>query len=87
MLAFTGSAAVRHPHETDRRRGCEARVEEHTAVLEALRARDPVIARAAMRTHLAAVLDSLLFATEEKAVEEARRAVAAKRARYTEATR
>jgi len=35
-----------------------------------------------MRTHLAAVLDSLLFATEEKAVEEARRNAEAKRARY-----
>jgi len=33
--------------------------------------------------HLAAVLDSLLFAAEEKAIEEARLAVAAKRARYT----
>jgi GntR family transcriptional repressor for pyruvate dehydrogenase complex len=62
-------------------------VEEHTAVLEALRARDPAAARAAMRTHLSAVLDSLLFATEEKAVEEARRAVEAKRARYKQATR
>lgn len=57
-------------------------VEEHTAVLDALRRRDPVAARAAMRTHLSAVLDSLLFATEEKAIEEARRAIAAKRARY-----
>ena len=74
-------------HEKARTANVKPVVEEHTAVLEALRARDPVIARAAMRTHLAAVLDSLLFATEEKAVEEARRAVAAKRARYTEATR
>jgi GntR family transcriptional regulator, hexuronate regulon transcriptional repressor len=59
-------------------------VEEHTAVLNALRNGDAVTARAAMRTHLAAVLDSLLFATEERAVEEARRAVAAKRARYVQ---
>jgi GntR family transcriptional regulator, hexuronate regulon transcriptional repressor len=56
-------------------------------VLEALKARDPIAARVAMRTHLSAVLDSLLFATEEKAVQEARRAVAAKRARYSQATR
>jgi GntR family transcriptional repressor for pyruvate dehydrogenase complex len=62
-------------------------VEEHTAVLEALKARDSSAARSAMRTHLSAVLDSLLFATEEKAVEEARRAAAAKRARYQQATR
>jgi len=61
-------------------------VEEHTAVLAALRNRDPIAARAAMRTHLSAVLDSLLFATEERAIEEARRAVEAKRARYRPAT-
>ena len=57
-------------------------VEEHTIVLRALEARDPNAARAAMRTHLSAVLDSLLFATEDQAVEQARQAVAAKRARY-----
>jgi GntR family transcriptional repressor for pyruvate dehydrogenase complex len=62
-------------------------VEEHRAVLEALKSRDAAAARAAMRTHLSAVLDSLLFATEERAVEEARRAVEAKRARYRQATR
>jgi GntR family transcriptional regulator, hexuronate regulon transcriptional repressor len=57
-------------------------VDEHSAVLDALRARDPNAARTAMRTHLGAVLDYLLFATEAKAVEEARKAVAAKRKRY-----
>jgi GntR family transcriptional regulator, hexuronate regulon transcriptional repressor len=57
-------------------------VDEHRAILEALRARDPKAARSAMRTHLSAVLDSLLFATEEKAIEAARRAVADKRRRY-----
>ena len=61
-------------------------VDEHTAVLDALRAHDPVAARAAMRAHLAAVLESLLFATEEKAVEEARLAAKAKRDRYVRAT-
>jgi GntR family transcriptional regulator, hexuronate regulon transcriptional repressor len=35
-----------------------------------------------MRTHLSSVLDSLLFATEEKAIEEARKAAADKRNRY-----
>jgi GntR family transcriptional repressor for pyruvate dehydrogenase complex len=42
----------------------------------------PAAARAAMRTHLASVLDSLLFATEEKAIAEARRASQARRDRY-----
>lgn len=46
--------------------------DEHSAILRALTAQDPVAARAAMRAHLAAVLESLLYATEEIAVEEAR---------------
>jgi GntR family transcriptional regulator, hexuronate regulon transcriptional repressor len=60
-------------------------VDEHSAILDALRARDPAAARAAMRTHLASVLDSLLFATEEKAISEARKVAAEKRQRYTSA--
>jgi len=56
--------------------------DEHSAIVAALRTHDPARARAAMRTHLAAVLDHLLFATEEEAVEAARRAVASKRARF-----
>lgn len=60
-------------------------VDEHSAILEALRKRDAKAARAAMRTHLSSVLDSLLFATEEKAIEEARKAAAAKRNRYSNA--
>lgn len=61
-------------------------VDEHSAVLAALRNRDPEAARAAMRTHLSAVLESLLFATEERAIAEARKAAASQRARYTRAT-
>ena len=60
-------------------------IEEHTAILDALRSRDPVAARQAMRAHLMAVLDTLLFAAEETAVDEARRAVQAKRERYKRA--
>lgn len=61
-------------------------VDEHAAVLDALRNHDPVAARTAMRVHLAAVLDSLLFATEEKAIEEVRRFARAKRERYARVT-
>jgi len=60
-------------------------VDEHTAILDALRARDPGAARAAMRTHLSAVLEGLLFATEERAVEDARRAIKAQRDRFARA--
>jgi GntR family transcriptional regulator, hexuronate regulon transcriptional repressor len=69
-------------HEKARTANIKPVVDEHQAVLAALRAHDPAAARAAMRTHLSAVLDSLLFATEEKAIDEARKAAATKRARY-----
>ncbi len=71
-------------HEKARTANIKPVVDEHTAVLEALRARDPNAARAAMRAHLAQVIDSLLFATEERAIEEARRTAQAKRARYAQ---
>ena len=56
-------------------------VAEHEAVLAALRCRDAPAARQAMRSHLAAALDGLLFAVEEQAVVEARLQVRAKRER------
>lgn len=73
-------------HEKARTANIKPVVDEHRAILDALRGRDPVAARAAMRAHLTAVLDSLLFATEERAIEEARRSVRAKRDRYLKAT-
>jgi len=73
-------------HEKARHANVKPVVEEHSAVLEALRARDPAAARAAMRAHLSAVLETLLFATEEKALAEARRATQARRDRYARAT-
>lgn len=57
-------------------------VAEHSAIVDALRTGNPEAARAAMRAHLSAVLDYLLFATEEKAIEAARREHRAKRERY-----
>ncbi|MBO9707376.1 MAG: FadR family transcriptional regulator [Caulobacter sp.] len=58
-------------------------VAEHRRIVEALRAHDPQAARTAMRAHLAAVMDHLLFTTEEMALEEARRAAAGVRARFS----
>jgi DNA-binding FadR family transcriptional regulator len=57
-------------------------VAEHTAIVRALRTRDPAQARSAMRAHLRAVLDHLLFATEEQALSEARKAAELTRNRY-----
>lgn len=74
-------------HEKARTANVKPVVEEHTAVVEALKARDPAAAREAMRTHLGAVIDGLLFATEEKAFAEARRVVDERRQRYARACR
>lgn len=69
-------------HEKARSANIKPVVDEHRAVLIALRSRDPAAARTAMRAHLSQVLDSLLFATEERALEEARLAAKARRQRY-----
>lgn len=58
-------------------------VAEHRRIVEALKARDPQGARAAMRAHLAAVMDHLLFTTEAMALEEARKNAAGVRARFS----
>ncbi|SLK10703.1 FadR/GntR family transcriptional regulator [Novosphingobium mathurense] len=73
-------------HEKARHANVKPVVEEHNAILDALRARDPNAARAAMRAHLSAVLEGLLFATEERALAEARRATQTRRERYARAT-
>lgn len=61
--------------------------EEHRAIVAALFRRDSAAARAAMRAHLSAVLEHLLFATEEDAVEKARASLAPTRARFQAAAR
>lgn len=71
-------------HEKARTANIKPVVDEHRAILDALKSRDPAGARSAMRTHLSQVLESLLFATEERVIEEARRAMQAKRDRFTQ---
>lgn len=73
-------------HEKARTANIKPVVDEHTAVLDAMRNRDPAAARAAMRAHLSQVIDSLLFATEERAIEEARLAARARRQRYAQSS-
>jgi GntR family transcriptional regulator, hexuronate regulon transcriptional repressor len=73
-------------HEKARRANIKPVVDEHTAILKALRERDPAAARAAMRGHLSQVIDSLLFATEERQIAEARKSAQSKRDRYSRAT-
>jgi GntR family transcriptional repressor for pyruvate dehydrogenase complex len=73
-------------HEKARTANIKPVVDEHTAILDALRAHDPAAARTAMRGHLTQVIDSLLFATEERQIAEARQTAQAKRNRYARVT-
>ena len=73
-------------HEKARTANIKPVVDEHRAILDAIKSGQPAAARAAMRTHLSQVLESLLFATEEKAIAEAKRAMQAKRNRFSQLT-
>jgi GntR family transcriptional repressor for pyruvate dehydrogenase complex len=57
-------------------------VDEHRAIAHAIRARDPLAAKEAMATHLRQVMEDLLLATEEQAIEVARENIASVRQRF-----
>ena len=59
-----------------------ARAQEHSEILDALRAHDPTAARVAMRKHFTRLLESMLDVTEERALEELRRQATESRQRY-----
>lgn len=61
--------------------GVAPRVPEHLRIVDALAARSPERARAAMRDHLSRVIEALLEATEVVAIEQARAEVNARRRR------
>lgn len=65
--------------------GVVPRSDEHHAIINALRRRQPDEARAAMRSHITRVLDSLMETTEVHELEQARERVAAQRRRYAAA--
>ncbi len=69
-------------HEKARRAGSRPVVEEHKAIVDALKRRDAADARGAMRTHLNHVIDYLLVETEEQAIAKARQSVASTRERF-----
>jgi GntR family transcriptional regulator, hexuronate regulon transcriptional repressor len=62
-----------------RRAGSKPRVDDHQIIFEALKARDPKAARAAMRAHLDRVINALLSATETDALEKAKSDMDSKR--------
>lgn len=59
-----------------------SRVDEHAAILNALKARNPDQARKAMRAHFSRLIENLLVASEQHAIEEARRRSHANREKY-----
>lgn len=73
-------ARVCHHDTSDRSR-------EHSAILEALRARDPSAARRAMHDHFQRLFESMLEATENDAVAEIRRRTQQDRERFLATTR
>ncbi len=59
-----------------------SRVDEHAAILDALKERNPNKARKAMRAHFSRLIENLLVASEQHAIEEARRRSHANREKY-----
>lgn len=59
-----------------------SRVEEHAAILDALKTHDPAGARRAMRTHFNRLLSAMLDASARTAMQELERQVAASRERF-----
>lgn len=62
--------------------GFEDRVEEHAAVLKAIRDRDPVAARNAMREHFRRLFEAMLVAEEKEALAELRKKTHENRERF-----
>jgi GntR family transcriptional regulator, hexuronate regulon transcriptional repressor len=69
--------------EKTRNKGYKPVINEHAAIVSALKERDSGAARAAMRDHLNRVLNYLLDASEVEALEEAKAQLAARRSRFT----
>jgi len=80
--ARTRSPQNRSMSSKVRATGVKPRIDEHTAILKALKLRDGDAARAAMRDHLTRVIDALLKATEVQEMERARQQIAEQRKRY-----
>lgn len=68
--------------EKSRGKGRVPVVNEHRAIVEALKKRDPGQARTAMRAHLNRVLDYLLDATEVETIQQVKDKMAEQRNRY-----
>src|SRR5688572_29676782 len=70
-----------------RARGLKPPIAEHTAIVRALKQRDPEAARAAMHEHITRVIEHMLEVTEVEEIERARAVAAEKRRRYSSVRR
>jgi GntR family transcriptional repressor for pyruvate dehydrogenase complex len=66
-----------------RAQGMKPSITEHTAIVRALKKRDPEGARAAMHKHLTRVIEGLLEHTEVHEMQKVRATAAEKRRWYT----
>lgn len=64
--------AVKRVYEAVGEKDSADRVKEHSDIMEAIRARNPVAARQAMRQHFSRLLNALLDFSEQKAIEDVR---------------
>ncbi len=78
----TEQPQIRSAHAAVCARDDSSRVEEHSAILEALKARDAAGARRAMRLHFNRLLEAMLDVTEETAMREVQRQASASRERF-----
>lgn len=60
----------------------EARTDEHAAILDALRRRDPVASRQAMREHFQRLFEAMLHASEARAIAELKQRLVEDRNRF-----
>ncbi len=74
--------AVKSTYEAVCVHDAESRTEEHRAVFDALKDRDPAGARAAMREHFHRLLEAMLEATERQALEEVQQQANQSRERF-----
>jgi DNA-binding FadR family transcriptional regulator len=78
----TKAAQLQQVYKTVCDRDTTHREDEHQAIVEALRQRDSVAARKAMRAHFTRMIDALLEASEEEAYREVKRKASESRSRY-----
>jgi GntR family hexuronate regulon transcriptional repressor len=62
--------------QRSREAGVKPRIDDHRTIVDAIAARDPALARRAMRDHLGRVIENLLTATELDAINRVRREAA-----------